>query len=142
MALRSEFRTGFRSKHHPARRCRRATKAHVWPSTYSVQIRKTEQITRVSLTLSNGRPFQKIAHLLVRARDDMRRYHLSDLARGRGAGVDRSLYGPDVSLNHDGNQPTTWLLTRDKFDVGGLRHRIRRLNCCNQADGLDKSERL
>ena len=78
----------------------------------------------------------------MRARDDVHRHELADAPRRRGAGVGRGFHGRDVAAHDRGHVAGADLLPADQRDLGGLHHRVGRLDHRDQALGFDHPERL
>src|SRR5688500_354922 len=78
----------------------------------------------------------------VGAGDDVAGHELADAAGGLGAGVDRGANAADVAADDRGHERAADLDRLDDLDVGGLGHRVGRLDQRDPALGLDHAQRL
>src|SRR5688572_9215053 len=78
----------------------------------------------------------------VGAGDDVGGDELADAAGGLGAGVHRRLHAADVAADDRRNESAADLDGLHHLDVGGLAHRVGRLDEADPALGLDHAEGL
>src|SRR5215207_1925774 len=83
---------------------------------------------------------QRFVHAAVRARDDVDADEFADTARGGGAGVGGGLDGGDVAADDGRDEARADLLVADQRDVGGLHHRVGRLDHRHQPLRLNHAE--
>src|ERR1043165_2095125 len=83
---------------------------------------------------------QRLVNAAVRARDDVDADEFADAARGCGPGVGRGLDRRHVAAHDGGDEARADLLVADERDVGGLHHRVSRLDHRHQSLGLDHSQ--
>src|SRR5215216_1648894 len=87
-----------------------------------------------------GPDWQGLVHAAVRARDDVDADEFADTAGGGGAGVRGGLDGGDVAADDGRDEARADLLVADQRDVGGLHHRVRRLDHRHQSLRLNHPE--
>src|SRR5262245_19136192 len=85
---------------------------------------------------------QLLVELRMRARDDVHGYQLADLVGGGSAGFDRGLDRRDVAAHHRGHEAAAGFLVAHQPDIGGLDHRVARLDQGDEAARLDQPESL
>src|SRR5215207_6707748 len=97
-------------------------------------------------TIRHSRPLpvrpdgQGLVDAAVRARDDVDADELADAAGGGGAGVRGGLDRGDVAADDGRDEARADLLVADQRDVGGLHHRVRRLDHRHQPLRLNHAE--
>ena len=91
---------------------------------------------------SDYRIGEDVLHVVGGVRDDVDGDELADAPRGGRTRVGGGLHRSHVAADDRGDQARVDFLPADEDDVGGLQHRVSRLDHADQPDRLDHAERL